>query len=401
MRGYLAEGYGRLVASLAAAPEQTAARACALRAACLIGLRRGMHERIPEFGAESVAIFAALGDHTGMLDAVEVSAAYLVIFCDDGQIEELLGDYEALSVDDVPAARPALWAAHTRGIAAWLRRDYPRARRQLEVALERGRELAGDSRPALWPLSYGGISVGPETGYPLFLHEDTVLVGRRVGAAAAAAYTLVNLAAVERAEGDFATAGELIDESLARFGQLADKQGEAYALSAAGNLARSSGDFERGRALLRKSLALRQEVGDRRGAGITLGSLAVLEARSGDPAEGRAAAEQARGWFIENDDLIGLSAAELGLASVALCCGDRATGRAHLESAATVFDGMESMHQGGWALAVLAAISAEDGDLIAARGWLERAHRHFDLLGVEAGVAYCRQLEPKALQSRR
>lgn len=401
MRGYLAEGYGWLASSLEAAPEHTKARARALGAACLIALRRGVHDRIHDFGAESVAIFNELGDYAGMFDAVEISAAYRAIVSSEAEIEELLGEHEALSVDDVPAARPAAWAAHTRGIAAWLRRDYPRARRQLEIALERVGELAADSRPALWPLSYGGISVEPETGYPLFLHEDTVLVGRRVGAAAAAAYILVNLAAVERGEGDFAAAGELIGESLARFGQLGDKQGEAYALSAAGNLARSSGDFERGRALLGESLALRQEIGDRRGAGITLGSLAFLDARSGNPAEGRAATERARGWFIENDDLIGLSAAELSLASIALCCGDRATGRAHLESAVTVFGGMESMHQGGWALAVLAAISIEDGDPIAARGWLERARRHFDLLDADAGVAYCRELEPKALQSRR
>ncbi len=401
MRGYLAEGYGWLVSSLAAAPEHTKARARALGATCLIALRRGVHDRIHEVGAESVAIFAELGDYAGMFDAVEISAAYRAIVSGEAEIEELLGEHEALTVDDIPVARPAAWAAHTRGIAAWLRRDYPRARQQLEIALERVRELAGDSRPALWPLSYGGISVEPETGYPLFLHEDTVLVGRRVGAAAAAAYILVNLAAVERGEADFAAASELIGESLARFDQLGDKQGEAYALSAAGNLARSSGDFERGRALLGESLALRQEIGDRRGTGITLGSLAFLDARSGNPVEGRAAAGRARGWFIENDDLIGLSAAELSLASIALCCGDRATGRAHLESATTVFGGMESMHQGGWALAVLAAISAEDGDLTAARAWLERARRHFDLLGVEAGVAYCRKLEPKALQSRR
>ena len=66
------------------------------------------------------------------------------------------------------------------------------------------------------------ISVEPETGYPLLLHEDTAIVARRVGGAAAAAHILVNLAAVDRAEGDFAHAEELIEESLARFEQLGD-----------------------------------------------------------------------------------------------------------------------------------------------------------------------------------
>jgi predicted ATPase len=393
MRGYLAEGYRWLDASLAAAPEHTAVRARALLAACLVGLRRGVHERLHEFGAESVSIFAELDDHAGMFDAVEVSAAYRTIVSGEKEIKALVSEHGALVVDDLPPARPPVWAAHTRGIAAWFRREYPRARQQLEAALERAGELVAEPRPALWPISYGLISIEPEVDYPLLLHEDTVLVGRRVGGEAATAYILVNLAAVDRAEGEFAHAGESIEESLSRFQRLDDRQGEAYALNALGNLARSSGDFERGRALLDRCLALRKEIGDRRGSGITLGCLAALLARSGDPAGGRASAEQARSWFTENDDLIGLSAAELSLANVALCDGDRGGARAHLEAAASVFGDVESMHQAGWALAVLAAMAAEDGEPVAARGWLDRARRHFELLGGDAGMAYCRELD--------
>jgi predicted ATPase/DNA-binding SARP family transcriptional activator len=400
MRGYLAEGYRWLDASLAAAPEHTAVRARALLAACLVGLRRGVHERIHEFGAESVAIFAELGDNAGMFDAVEVSAAYRTIVSGEKDIEALLGEYGELIAADLPPARPLAWAAHTRGIGAWFRREYPRARQQLEAAMKHSGQLVADRRPALWPTSYGVISMEPECGYPLFLQEDTVLVARRVGGEVAAAYVLLNLAAVDRVEGEFAQAGEKIEESLARFQRLEDRQGEASALNALGNLARSSGDFERGRALLERGLALRQEVGDRRGSGITLGCLAVLLARSGDPARGRASAEQARAWFVENDDLIGLSAAELSLASVALCAGGRADARAHLEAAASVFGEIESMHQAGWALAVLAALAAEDGEPPAARGWLDRATRHFELLGGEAGKAYCRQLSRSRLMVR-
>ena len=393
MRGYLAEGYRWLDASLAAAPEHTADRARALLGACVVGLRRGVHARLHEFGAESVAIFAELGDHAGMFDAVEVSTAYRAIVSGPADIEALLGEHETLLEDDLPAARPRAWAAHTRGIAAWFRREHPQARQQLERALQQAGRLTAEPRPALWPLSYVLFPIESENGYPLFLHEDTGIVGRRVGGEAAVAYILGNLAVVDRAEGDFDRAGELIEESLARFQRLADVQGEAFALNALGNLARSSGDFERGRELLNRSLALRQEVGDRRGTGITLGCLAVLSARSGDPAGGRAAAEQSRGWFAENDDMIGLSAAELSLANVALFAGDRVAARAHLEAAASVFGGFESTHQEGWVLAVLAAMSAEDGEPAMARRWLDRAIGHFDLLGGDAGMVYCRDVE--------
>jgi len=393
MRGYLAEGYRWLAASLAAAPEHTADRARALLAACLVGMRRGVPGRLREFGAESVAIFAELGDHAGMFDAVEVLAGYSTIVSGPADIEALLGEHETLHVDDLPAARPRVWAAHTRGIAAWFRCEYPQARRQFELALKRAGELITDERPALWPLSYSLFSVESEVGYPLLLQEDTAIVGRRVGGAAAAAHIVVNLAAVDRAEGDFVRAGELIEESLARFQALADVQGEAFALNALGNLARSSGDFERGRELLGHSLALRREVGDRRGTGITLGCLAVLLARSGDEAGARAAAEQSRDWFAENDDMIGLSAAELSLVNVALAAGDRVRARAHLQDAASVFGGIESTPQEGWVLAVLAAMSAEDGEPATARRWLDRAIRQFELRGGDAGMAYCREVE--------
>jgi predicted ATPase/DNA-binding SARP family transcriptional activator len=392
MRGYLAEGYRWVSASLAAAPERTAVRARALLAGCLLGLRRGV-QAMDELGAESVAIFEELGDHAGMFDAIEITAAYRAIAAGPDEIEELVREYEALAVDDLPRARPPAWAAHTRGIAAWFRGEHPEARRQFERALGRLGDLDSDARPALWPLSYGMFPIGAEVAYPLLLHEDTVLLARRAGAEGAAAHLLVNLAAVDRVEGDFPKAAELIEESLARFRSLGDRQGEAFALNALGNLARSSGEFDRGRDLLDRSLALRTEIGDRRGSGITLGCLAALLARSGDLSAARASARRSRRWFAENDDLIGLGAAELCLTSVALWGEDRAGARAHLEAAASIFGAIESTPQEGWAQAVLAAMYAEDGDAATARHWLERARRQFDSLGAGAGTAYCRELE--------
>jgi predicted ATPase len=395
MRGYLAEGYRWLTAALAAAPEPTAVRARALLANCVIALRRGVRGQVHEFAAESVTIFRELEDRAGMFDAVEISAAYRAIFSPAQDIELIVREHEALAAEDLPAERPPMWAAHTRGIAAWLRREYSPAREQLELALEHARALSAAPCPALWPLSYAMISVEPEVAYPLCLHEDTAIVARRVGGAAAVAHILVNLAAVDRAEADFTHAEELLEESLARFDQLGDQQGEAFALNAFGNLARSSGDFERGRSLLQRSLTLRQEIGDRRGAGITRSCLAMLLACSGDTDGARMSGGQSRTWFAENDDLVGLGAAELSLANVALCAGDRADARAHLEAAASVYGGMDTTHQQGWALAVLAAICAEDGEAAMGRRWLERASRHFELLSADAGIAYCRELEGK------
>lgn len=391
-RGYLAEGYRWLTAALEAAPERSAARGRALLAACLIGLRRGVHERLHEFAAESVEIFGERGEPAAMLDSVEVWAGYRAIVSPELELEALLGEHESLRAAGVPAARPAAAAAQTRGIAAWLRRDYGRAREQLQLAIARARELEDERRPVLWPLSYGMISLETELGYPLSLQEETVILARRVAGPRALAHMLVNLAAVERVEGRLAEAEELLEESLARFTRLGDRHGEGYALNALGNLARQAGDCERGRERLQRTLVLREEIGDRRGTGITLGCLAVLLARAGDAAAARAAGEQSRHWFSENDDMIGLGAAELSLAAAALGEEDRAGARARLQAAASVFGRIESMQHGAWALAVLGALGAEDGNPEEARLHLRQAEREFELLGGEEGLAYCRAL---------
>ena len=168
MRGYLAEGYRWLDATLAAAPEPTAARGQALLAACLVGLRRGVYERIHEFAAESVAIFRELDDHAGMFDAVEVSAAYRTDrSAAEREIEELLA-----------RARDTGRGRDRGGPAAGVGGAHPRDRGLVPAGIPQRapgvrsgagarRRLIAEPRPALWPMACGMISVEPEVGYPL------------------------------------------------------------------------------------------------------------------------------------------------------------------------------------------------------------------------------------------
>jgi predicted ATPase/DNA-binding SARP family transcriptional activator len=400
MRGYLAEAYRWLEELLAAAPQRSPERARALLGVALISVRRGVYERTEEFAAESVAILDELGDHCGMFDAVEIWAGFRVITASEAEVEALVGEYEGVAVADLPAQRPAAAAAQIRGIAAWARLDSGRARAQLGAALECLEGMEGERRAVLWPFSYCLMPAEPEFGYPFMLQEDTLLVARRVGAEAAAAYTLVNLATPVWAEGEPARAQELLEDGLARFQALNDRQGEAFALNALGNLARREDDFERGRERLGEALELREAIADRRGNGITLACTALLLARSGDPEAGRAAAARARRWFVANDDLVGLSAAEFSLTGVALAEADTATARAHLEAGVAALASTGSSHQKGWALMALATLCSEEGEPVAARRWLRRARRQFELLEVETGCERCGALErAKELQS--
>ncbi|MBS1860851.1 MAG: hypothetical protein JSS68_03970 [Actinobacteria bacterium] len=280
MRGYLAEASRWLEGLLDAAPERTALRAHALLAAALISVRRGVYERTEEFSAESAAIQTELGDRAGTFDAVEGWAGYRVITAPESEIEALVEAHttpeQTVPTADLPAGRPPAWAAQVRGIAAWVRQEVGRARGELETTLARLEDLEGERRPALWPLTHCVFFAEPEFGYPFMLQEETLLVGRRVGAETAAAYTLVNLAAPLWAQGEGHRAETALDDGLARFRALGDRQGEAFALHSLGNLARRQGRFARGRERLAEALALREELGDRRGTGMTLACTALL-----------------------------------------------------------------------------------------------------------------------------
>ena len=155
MRGYLAEGYrwlDRVPGRGARARPRIAPAPCS-PPAC--GLRRGVHARLHEFGAESVAIFRELGDHAGMFDAVEVSTAYRAIVSGPADIEALVR-----RARDAPRGRSPRCAAADVG-GAHARPSPPGSgvniRRRASSSSSRwsgpGARCA-EPRPALWPLSY-------------------------------------------------------------------------------------------------------------------------------------------------------------------------------------------------------------------------------------------------------
>ena len=118
------------------------------------------------------------------------------------------------------ARRPAadVGGAHARHRRLVSARILRRRANSSKLALEHAGELIAEPRPALWPLSYGMISVEPEAGYPLCPAGGH----RRSSDAGSAAPRPPPTSSSTSprsigSEGDFARAGELIEESLARF----------------------------------------------------------------------------------------------------------------------------------------------------------------------------------------
>ncbi len=145
--------------------------------------------------------------------------------------------------------------------------------------------MSTEPRAALWPLSYGMISVEPRPA----IHCSCRRTRQLSVAAWAERRPAPTFSSTSRRwiapRADFAHAGELArgerspasgDSTTSRARPMRSTRSATWPAPAA----TSSGAGE----LLDRSLALRQEIGDRRGTGITLDCLAVLLARSGDPA---------------------------------------------------------------------------------------------------------------------
>jgi tetratricopeptide (TPR) repeat protein len=119
------------------------------------------------------------------------------------------------------------------------------------------------------------------------LYEESLAISRELGNKGPIATTMRNLGRVAYAQGDYAPAGFLYEESLAMRRELGDKGGISTSLHYMGNMALMQGSYASARSLYEESLALRSELGDKAGIAELLNSLGHLAHRQGDIAEAR------------------------------------------------------------------------------------------------------------------
>jgi non-specific serine/threonine protein kinase len=119
------------------------------------------------------------------------------------------------------------------------------------------------------------------------LHEESLALRRELGDKRGIADSLTNLGAQAWAQGDYARATVLHEESLALYQELGDKRGIATSLTNLGAQAWAQGDYARALALYEESLALFQALGDKYGIAVSLNNLGLVAQRRGE--HGRAA----------------------------------------------------------------------------------------------------------------
>jgi tetratricopeptide (TPR) repeat protein len=240
--------------------------------------------------------------------------------------------------------------------------------------------------------------------FPVF--EETMLVGRRVGAAQSRGYILATQALAARMGRRFDEAGALLEQALRVFESLGDRTGQAHILAQRGHLLRSRGDPAAARECFRSVADLRAEIPDQRGTAIALTGVALAEAALGDGQRARALGHEACRMLDRSGDLTGHAGALNNLAVAEVLAGRPGQAIGLIERALA----LRAIPSLGWQYMLLAGLREMSGEIAAAVAALAAARGSFEQLGERRGlaaVAYlgrqlgARQRSAKRMQSPR
>lgn len=297
-RGHFCQFLGRYDDAEAALGRALAAAAAlgdtALLAFCRKGQginanARGEHRRAVALHAESLGLYRALGDRSGVGDALNRigGAAY-----DMGDLGEARAcwqaSYEAYEgLGDLSGMARAL---NNLGEVCRIVGDHGAARRLAERSLALHAQL-GRGWQAISPLNALGMLARLEGRYAEAgrLHAESLALCRQAGDARGEAATTLYLAELELAQGRLEEAGGALEASLRGFRAIGHAQGVSASLTAMAELAVRRGAYGEAAALAREGLAIAEAIPARLEAGRALSTLGLALALGGEPEEGAAA----------------------------------------------------------------------------------------------------------------
>jgi non-specific serine/threonine protein kinase len=188
-------------------------------------------------------------------------------------------------------------------------------------------------------------------------------------------------------QGDFTTAGALLNESLSIARERGDATSTAAALFELGNIANEHEDLVEARKLYEDCLAIQRAIDDRLGIAMTLHNLAVAAEAGQNPGEATALYKEA----LALHRALGNRAMEAhtlnGLGTVAGAQDQPALARAHHEQALEIQRELKDQRGIAYSLRELGAIAAEEGDQSTACARLAECMEILKTLGDRQGLA--------------
>jgi tetratricopeptide (TPR) repeat protein len=396
-RNYFTEGVRRVASVLEAAPEATELRAQTLLAAAALELRCGERSSFVARAREADADARRSANALFAADVLHRAAVLYAVGDSLDECEQACADALALA-DGAPVHASAL---HASAFVPYALGDYDAARLVLEETLDELRGVPEATAPFFEGITYGFLILpeGPQRRLrPVF--EETIMLFHRFARAQAEAYTLCNLAVLERCAGRRDESRAALDDALARFRTLDDEAGEAFALAGLGNWARTFGDPDAARVWLGNSLELRRRRGDRRAVGMTETDLALALAVGGELEHARALFSDIHDRFSAADDAPGAGGVLFTWGLAEECFGDRSRAPELFATGAEAWERHLGIHLTGWPWLAAADAYLAVGDDENARTSIQRAERMLVAAGDPRGTVYCRE-HPAAKSAQR
>ncbi len=186
---------------------------------------------------------------------------------------------------------------------------------------------------------------------------------------------------------DFRTARALLEQSLAIFRELRDREGTARSLNTLGNVAIEQGDYPAARAMYEESLAIWRELGDRSGMAGLLCNLGLIAHEGGDFTAARALSEEGLAIARELGDHGRIADSLNNLGSVAIEEGDYPAARALNEESLAIGRQLGDWDAIATSLHNLGIVAHLQGDLASARALYTQGLANRRELGDRLGIA--------------
>ncbi len=382
-RGLIAEGARWLGLALDGSTDRSAVRARALSAISVVRTRQGQSAGLMAV-ADDVVALRAEQDEVAELAAARHERVILAYLAGEWVLADAASSVSLREATPFPLVLTS--ARHFAGVRALGRADLSAADQafaEAGVALARA---TADGPPYFQTLTLAWV-VDDRTGPPFPAGEETLLLGRRVGAQQAAGHLAVARALTDRLSGRVDSALARLDEALRVFAAVGDRYGEAYAAAQRGHTLRWVGEYPEADRSLAASEALRRGLRDQRSVAMALSGRALVAAAAGDGDAARTRGHEALEMMVRTGDVPGTVLTSSNLAVAELLLGDPVAALRSLQQAVAL-PALPGGHRAyGWLRLLQAHLLRDRGERTAALAAASDAHDVLFALGEQRGVA--------------
>jgi predicted ATPase/DNA-binding CsgD family transcriptional regulator len=203
------------------------------------------------------------------------------------------------------------------------------------------------------------------------------------------AKALCNVGGLARFLGKFTLARSRLEESLALWQALGDRQGSAYTLSRLGTVLKLQEDLVRAHGLLAEGVALFREGGDSWGLALALYGLGDVVASEGDLPSAQMWLQESLSLWREIGDRWGIALSLNGLGDVMRCQGDYEQAEKFYDQSLALFRDLGSKWRIAYVIHNLGHVAQAQGNYKRMAALFEESFALFQELGHKGGIADC------------